>query len=262
VHEEHGSWLAWIYDLRVGPHHLVPGWVPEAVPFAVLIALVLAVLVRLGMRRPGRVPRGLQSLVEWVFVGLENSWRGVLGEQTRRFSPFLSTLFIYILLMNWTGLLPGFKSPTANLNTTAALALVVFVMVQVVGIRENGLGYARHFAEGAAGLPVVALIVLTPLLVVIHVVGELARPLSLALRLFGNVSSEDRIVLVLVTLGSLLFTRGLGGILEAIPSVLAPLMIGMALFTGLVQAYIFAVLAAVYLAGVVHEAPREEHASA
>lgn len=252
MHAEHGSWLTWLYEIRVGGHPLVPDWVPEAVPFAVLVILVLSVLVRIGMRRPQRIPRGLQSLVEWVFVALGNAWRAILGDQARRFSPFLSTLFIYILLMNWCGLVPGFKSPTANLNTTVALALIVFGVVQIYGVIENGLlGYAKHFTGDIWWM--------APLMLPIHIVGELARPLSLSLRLFGNVNSEDTIVMVLITLGTVLFSRGLGGLMEGAPSVLAPLMIAMALFTGLVQAYIFSVLAAVYLAGVMHE---EEHASA
>jgi len=253
VHGEHGSWLSWLYEIKVGPHHLVPEWVPEAVPMSVLVILVLGVLVRLGMRRPQREPRGLQSVIEWVFVSLENTWRGVLGDDAPRFAPFLSSLFIYILLMNWLGLVPGFKSPTANLNTTVALALTVFAVVQYYGVRENGfVGYLKHFTGEIWWL--------APLMFPIHVIGELARPLSLSLRLFGNVSGEDRIILVLVALGAILFHRGLGGAAEAVPYGLAAPMIALAMFTSLVQAYIFSMLAAVYLAGVAHES-EEEHAA-
>lgn len=245
MHGEHGSWLSWLYQIKVGSHHLVPEWVPEAVPMSVLVILLLGVLVGLGMRRPRREPRGLQNVIEWVFVGLENAWRGVLGNHAPRFAPFLSSLFIYILLMNWLGLVPGFKSPTANLNTTVALALVVFVVVQCYGVRENGFaGYAKHFTGEIWWL--------APLMLPIHIIGELARPLSLSLRLFGNVSGEDRIILVLVALGAILFRRGAEGAIEAVPYALASPMIALAMFTSLVQAFIFTMLAAVYLAGVVH----------
>jgi F-type H+-transporting ATPase subunit a len=252
VHEEHGSWLSWLYAIKIGSHHLVPEWVPEAVPMAVLVVLVLGVLVRLGMRRPQREPAGLQNVIEWVFGGLENTWRGVLGDHAPRFAPFLSTLFIYILLMNWLGLVPGFKSPTANLNTTVALALVVFLVVQAYGVKENGfIGYAKHFTGDVWWL--------APLMFPIHVIGELARPLSLSLRLYGNVSGEDTIIMVLVALGTTLFHRGLAGMTEAAPYGLAAPMIALALFTSMVQAYIFSLLASVYLAGVVH-GHGEEHA--
>ena len=252
MHGEHGSWLSWLYEIKVGPHHLVPEWVPEAVPMSVLVILVLGVLVRLGMRRPQREPRGLQNVIEWVFVALENTWRGILGGHAPRFAPFLSTLFIYILLMNWLGLVPGFKSPTANLNTTVALALTVFIVVQVYGVKENGfVGYAKHVTGEIWWL--------APLMFPIHLIGELARPLSLSLRLFGNVSGEDRIILVLVALGTILFHRGMAGATEAVPYALAAPMIALAMFTSLVQAYIFAMLTAVYLAGVVH-GDEEAHA--
>jgi F-type H+-transporting ATPase subunit a len=135
------------------------------------------------------------------------------------------TLALFIATANLLGLVPGLHAPTADFSTTAALAVIVFFAVPFYGIRARGLvGYLRHYLEP------------TPLLLPLEIVTEFSRTLALAVRLFGNVMSEELVIAVLLTIAGLL--------------VPVPLMM-LAVLTGMVQAYIFAVLTVVYLSAAV-----------
>jgi F-type H+-transporting ATPase subunit a len=229
----HGGWLHWAS--RWGIDDFVAwSWV-------VILGLVLfAVLATRGWQlRPGR----LQNFVEWVVESLNSFCRGIIGPHGDRYTPLVGSLFIYILLMNLIGLIPGFASPTASLNMTVALAMVVFVAVQIYGLREHGLvNYLKHFL----GEPLWMSWLMFP----IHVIGEFAKPMSLSLRLFGNIFGEDTIIVVLAMLSAFLLPRVL-----PIPFQF-PLML-FALFTSFVQALIFSMLTAVYIALITEHA--EEH---
>jgi F-type H+-transporting ATPase subunit a len=146
--------------------------------------------------------------------------------------PLVATIFIYVLIMNLVGLIPGWKSPTANINVTAGMAIVVMVYVQYEGIRVNGFGgYLRHFMGDPLWL--------APLNFPLHIIGEVARVLSLSVRLFGNIFGEDVVLAILIILAGM-FTKGL------VPFQ-APMYL-LALFTSFVQAMVFSILASVYLA--------------
>lgn len=220
---EPGSWLHWVP---------LPSYMGDAVAVSGLVIVILVVLAWLGTRKMGEVPHGLQNFLEWVVEGLGTFTKSVIGPEGEGFTPFIATLFIYILVMNIFGLIPGFVSPTANLNMTVALALVVFAATHFHGVRRRGaLRYLRHLA----GEP----LWLAPLLFPIHLVGELARPVSLSVRLFGNIFGDDSVILQLALLAPVLV------------AVMFPIRIavtGLALFVALVQALIFSVLAAVYIA--------------
>ena len=230
----HGGWLHWAS--RWGIDDFVAwSWV-------VIAGLVLfaALATRRWQLRPGR----LQNLVEWIVESLNHFCRGVIGPHGDRYTSLIGSLFLYILLMNLIGLIPGFTSPTASLNMNLALAGVVFVAVQVIGIREQGLlNYLKHFA----GEP----LWMAPLMFPIHLIGEFAKPMSLALRLFGNIFGEDTIIVVLAMLSAFLLPRFL-----PIPFQF-PLML-FALFTSFVQALIFSMLTAVYIA-LITEHAEEPH---
>ncbi len=145
------------------------------------------------------MPGKLQNLVEMVIEGLDNFIKGVLGPEEGRYVPFFGTLFLYIYVQNVFGLVPLMFTPTSVLSTTAALALVVFFYVQFEGIRRSGiLGYLRHMA-GDPRDPVGW--AMTPLMFPLHVVGELAKPVSLSLRLFGNMMGEETLIAVFLGLG-------------------------------------------------------------
>lgn len=212
--------------------------VPPAIPAMLVTALVLAVVARLATRRMQRIPKpGLQMIMELAYGWFVHLCRQIIGPQGDRFVPLVGSLFIFILCMNWLGVVPGMLSPTANLNVTAGLGLTVFVATQVYGVRAHGLRYFAHFAEGPWPLWI--------LIIPIHIIGELARPLSLSIRLFGNIFGEDTAIGVFIILGA--------AVLKAvyIPLPLHLPMIGFALFGGFVQALIFATLTAVYIAGAV-----------
>jgi F-type H+-transporting ATPase subunit a len=188
------------------------------------------------------LPGKLQNLVEFVVETLSNFVEGVLGPEGRRFVPFLGTLFLYIYLQNIFGLVPFMFTPTSVLSTTVALALVVFVYVQWVGLRSNGLvGYLRHLAgdpKDAVGWA------MSPLMFPLHVVGELAKPVSLSLRLFGNMMGEETLIAVFIGLG--ITTIAFAGAPVGLP--LHVPFLFLALLTTFIQALVFMLLSTIYFA--------------
>ncbi|UCF79898.1 MAG: F0F1 ATP synthase subunit A [Candidatus Eiseniibacteriota bacterium] len=222
----------------------------ENVFFSLLIALFLGTLCHFASRKPQLVPKGLQNFLEMIVEGLSNFVCGILGEEGKKYVPFLGTLFIYILCMNLFGLVPGMKSPSSSINTTAALAITVFAYVQYTGIRKLGvLGYLDHFAGRPRDL---VGIMLVPLMFPLHIISELAKPLSLSLRLFGNIMGEDVLIAVFVGLGVsiLAFTNLPLGVPIHFPFVF------LAMLTSAVQALVFAALSTIYFLMMF---PHEEH---
>ena len=210
------------------------------------VILLLIVCVIVGTRRMKSVPRGLQNFWEWTYEVFRNFSAGVLGRAGDRYMPFLATCFIYIFCLNVFGIIPGFLSPTATINMTAALALTVFVYVQYEGFRVHGFGYLKHFV----GEPVW----MAPLNILIHVVGELAKPISLTIRLFGNVFGEDTVITELAKLA----VKIQHAIYIPIPIQLV--MVFFAIFSGFIQALIFTMLSAVYISLAIG-GEEEEHAA-
>jgi F-type H+-transporting ATPase subunit a len=212
--------------------------------------LFLGLIVSAATRRRRLVPGRLQNTIELLVEALDNFICGILGPQGRRYVPFLGSLFIYILFMNLAGLVPGMKSPTANLNQTLALALCVFLYVQYTGMRNFGLkGYLFHMA-GEPRDPIT--IGLVPIMLPLHIIGELAKPLSLSLRLFGNITGEDVLIVIFITLGI-----GMIGFLHlpfGVP--LQVPFIFLAILTSTIQALVFTLLSTVYFLMMM---PHEEH---
>ena len=168
-----------------------------------------------------RIPRW-QNLLEVVVTGIRDQIEEITNQHPGRFLPFLGTLFLFILICNLLTVVPGYVSPTASLSTTAGLAICVFVSVPLFGIRDRGfLGYLRQYVQPN--------IFMLPF----NVMGELSRTLALAVRLFGNLMSGTKIVAILLAVAPFFFPI---------------LMRLLGLLTGVIQAYIFAVLAAVYIA--------------
>ncbi|KRT66902.1 MAG: ATP synthase F0 subunit A [Candidatus Dadabacteria bacterium CSP1-2] len=145
-------------------------------------------------------------------------------EKAKRYFPLLGTSFMFILISNLLGLIPGFLSPTGNFNTTVACALVIFVMYNFYGFKENGVAYLKHFAG--------PIIYIAPLMIVIEIISHLVRPLSLSLRLFWNMTG-DHLVL---------------GIFTNLTHFVVPaLFIALGIFISFLQAFIFTVLSAIYI---------------
>ncbi|MBI4871732.1 MAG: F0F1 ATP synthase subunit A [Candidatus Riflebacteria bacterium] len=233
-----GSWLHPFSHATGLPDYILITW---------LLLVLLVVVSVVGTRRLHLAPRGLQNVLEYIFESLEGFVCGIMGpERGRIFTPLLGTFFLFILCNNLAGLVPGLLSPTAYLNTTLSLAIVAFLMVQYHGIKAHGAGrYFAHFM----GEP----LWLAPLMLPVHLIGEFAKPLSLAIRLFGNIFGEDKVIAILV---------GFSPVLLFIPvPVQFPMML-FGIFTSFVQALVFTTLTAIYLTVATEHAESGEHAVA
>ncbi|MGV8074276.1 MAG: F0F1 ATP synthase subunit A [Syntrophobacteraceae bacterium] len=196
------------------------------------VMLILLGLSCLAVKTLEMVPKGGQNFFEVAISGIEEFMIGITGEQGRFVFPLIATLGFFILTSNYLGMIPGFFSPTANLNTTLACAIIVVVLTHIIGIRFHGIKYIKHFLGPVWWL--------TPLILPIELIGHFARVLSLSIRLFGNVFGEE------LVLGILFFLAGL---------YLAPLpMMLLGLFTGFVQAFIFCLLSMMYFTGAMEHA--------
>ncbi|MBI4355095.1 MAG: F0F1 ATP synthase subunit A [Candidatus Omnitrophica bacterium] len=207
----------------------------ENVVFAWALAAGLVAVFAWSTRRLTLVPGRLQTALETIVEALEGLVTSILGHEGRRYTPFIGTLFLYIVTMNLAGLVPGLKSPTSSLNTTVGLAVCVFLYVQWTGIRRQGVAaYVKHFL----GEP----LFLAPLNVVLHVLGECIKPLSLSLRLFANITGEDLTIYYLIGLGLMC----VGGTLLAGPP-FQTLFYPLAIMFSLIQALVFSLLSTVYI---------------
>lgn len=192
-----------------------------------VVMILLMIPSFMATRRLREVPGPLQGALEFLVETLEDLLRATMGPQGGKYLPLIGSLALFILLSNLLGLIPGFQSPTTNLNTTVACALVVFVSTHLIGIKEQGFfRYLKHFTGPIWWL--------APIMVPIEIIGHLARPVSLSLRLFGNIFGEDTVLLILLSLVPLLIPL--------------PMML-LAIFTGLVQTFVFVMLSMIYIAG-------------
>jgi F-type H+-transporting ATPase subunit a len=221
--------------------------------------VILAGLALVASRRLELVPRGLQNFMEIVLEQFLTLIDDVLGHEGRRYLPLLATLGLFIVTSNLMGLVPGLVAPTASLNTTAACALIVFFAYHWIGIRKQGIrAYARHFMG-----PVVWL---AWLMIPIEIVSHMARPLSLSLRLFGNMTGGHILLAVFFFLmgfdGMLgwALSGSLGGILLGAPAALIMVVFTVGflyplkILVAFLQAFIFVMLSMLYIAGAIEEA--------
>ena len=177
-----------------------------------------------------------QNLLEIVVTGIEKQIADVGLRHPRKYIGFIGTLFLFVALASLCTVIPGYEPPTGSLSTTAALALCVLVAVPMFGIEEQGLaGYLKSYTEPT--------IIMLPF----NIISELSRTLALAVRLFGNMMSGTMIIAILLTITPFIFPIA---------------MSALGLLTGMVQAYIFSILAAVYIAAATREPAPEGVASA
>ena len=201
------------------------------VTYTWLIMVLLIVFALLAVRSVKMIPEGGQNFFEVVISGIENFQVEVMGEHGRSMFPLIATLGLFIFFSNVMGLIPGFYSPTASINTTLACALIVFFTTHIIGIKFHGFKYIKHFLGPIWWM--------APLMLPIEIIGHLSRVLSLTLRLFGNIMGEDLVLAILLLLA--------GKFLAPLP------MMFLAVFTSFVQAFIFALLSMMYIAGSMEE---------
>ena len=193
--------------------------------WAVILILVLLSWIATRKVESRLIPTRWQNMLEVVVGTMRNQIRDISRKEPNVYLPFVGSLFLYIFTCNVLAVVPGFTPPTASLSTTAALALAVFVAVPFFGIQSRGLkGYLSQYLKP------------TLLMLPFNILGELSRTLALAVRLFGNIMSGAKIAAVLLAI---------------VPLVFPVVMQTLGLLTGVIQAYIFAVLAMVYIASAV-----------
>jgi F-type H+-transporting ATPase subunit a len=210
--------------------------VPPFVVFswlAMIIIIAVALAVRSSMKL---VPRGLQNFVEVIIDFHLDLAETSIGELGRHFFPLIATLGIFILVCNFFGLIPGFEAPTGNINTTAALAIPVFLATHFYGIKTHGIGYIKHFLGPMRSLAALPLMML---MFIIEIIGHIARPVTLSVRLFGNMIGKHLILLIL-------------GIL--VPILVPTTILILGVLVSVIQAFVFVLLTTLYLAGAVEEA--------
>jgi F-type H+-transporting ATPase subunit a len=214
-----------------------PEVIPHNVTHAFLASILLIVVALIVKGSLQLVPKGTQNFMEVI---VEAIWKLVdenIGHGwSRQLFPFICTIFLFILVCNFMGLVPGFTAATANVNTNAAMAIPVFLATHFYGIRVHGATYINHFLgpiRSVAALPLMILMFF------VEVIGHFARPLTLTVRLFGNMIGKHIILLVL-------------GIIS--PWILPTAILGLGVLVSLVQAFVFALLATLYLAGAVEHA--------
>ncbi|MGO8952978.1 MAG: F0F1 ATP synthase subunit A [Rhodomicrobium sp.] len=196
-----------------------------------VIMLLLTAVCWLVTRHLRKWPGGRQAVLEIVVAGIEQQIEDIIRKDARPFLPLLGTLFIFLVTANLSGILPGVEAPTSKLETPAALAIIVFFSVHYYGVRGRGLrGYLASFAEPK--------LVMLPL----NILSEITRTFSLMLRLFGNIMSGEFVLALVVALAGLF--------------VPIPLMV-LEILVGVVQAYIFTVLATVFIGAAAGNAKEE-----
>lgn len=224
-----------------------PGF-SNAVLFMVLAVGISVLLLMYGMRAQARIPDRVQSAAEILHDFIAGTVDDQIGRAGQRFFPFVFSLFLFVLLGNLLGLLPYAFTFTSHIVVTLTLAAIVFVVSTVVAIREHGLGtFLRHFMP--AGTP----IYIAPLIVPVEVISYLSRLISLSVRLFANMVAGHVLLKVFGTFVVLLGGLGALGVLGAgLALGMTVLIQALELLVAVVQAYVFAVLTCVYLAGAVH----------
>jgi F-type H+-transporting ATPase subunit a len=193
----------------------------------IVMALVILIAV-LATRQVALVPGKWQSVMEMAIEWLLEQMNSAMGPNGRKLAPLVITLFLFLLISNWLGLVPGFTSPTADLNTTLGLALMMITLVHVLGVMHKGLKYFKHFFE-----PYIPF-------VVINIIEELAKPITLSFRLFGNILAGEVLLIIL-------------GIL--VPYIVPTAWLAFSVFVGVIQAFIFTMLSMSYIGNSI----RDEH---
>jgi len=219
--------------------HFLHKW--ENVVFSLTAGLFLIIISFFATRKKTLIPGPLQNALEYAVESLENLVTGMIGPRGRAYVPFIGTLFLYILTQNYMGLVPGMKAPTSSLNTTVALAVCVFFYVQGIGIKENGiLGYFDHLMGSPRD---VVGWIMVPLNLPLHILQEFIKPMSLSLRLFGNILGEDSLIATFAGLGilSLSFIHSPIGLPLQFPFFLLSILLGT------IQALVFSLLSTIYI---------------
>jgi F-type H+-transporting ATPase subunit a len=208
---------------------LFPG-IPTHVTYTWLVMLFLIIVSFLATRRLNLYPGPIQNIMEVIIDAFQKLLMDTMGHEGKRFFPLIATIGLFILVSNVMGLIPGLESPTANLNTNLTMALVVFFLTHIVGVKVHGIKYLKQFVGPNPWL--------APLMIPIELVGHIARPVSLTFRLFGNIEGGHIVLGVIILLVPLL--------------VPLPILV-LKLLICFIQTLVFMLLSMMYIAGAMEE---------
>jgi F-type H+-transporting ATPase subunit a len=226
--EEHALLMDFIINPEVVPHYVTYAFLSS------ILLILLALMIKGSM---SLVPTGAQNIVECVAKYMLDLAEETIGHHWGRpFFPLICTIFMYIAVCNFMGLIPGFMSPTSNINMTASMALPVFLATHFYGMKVHGVSYIKHFLGPMRNLAALPLMIL---MFFVETVSHLARPVTLSVRLFGNMIAKHFLLLVLGFL---------------VPWFIPVAVLGLGVLVCVVQALVFALLTTMYLAGAVEEA--------
>jgi F-type H+-transporting ATPase subunit a len=205
-------------------------YIDNNITYTLLVNAILILLGWLATRRMDIYPGKIQNVMEVIVAAFKNLLIDTMGPRGMRFFPLIATIGFFILFSNLIGLVPGFDSPTGSLNTTVAMALVVFFLTHIVGVQMQGMKYFKQFVG-----PVWWLI---PLMMPIEIISHLSRPLSLSVRLMGNMSGGHIVLAVIFILVPLLIP---------LPILILKILISV------IQTLVFMLLSMMYIAGAMEE---------
>lgn len=209
--------------------------VPDYIVMCLIVVLFLIPALGLASRKLTIIPSRRQNLLELIVQTFESLLVDLIGETGKKFAPLVGTIGLFILTSNLLGLIPGLMSPTSKLNVTAGCAVTVFIYYHWQGMKAQGvLKYLKHFT---GPIPLLA-----PLFLPIEIISHFSRPVSLSIRLFGNIFAEELLIVIVASI---------------IPFLLPLPFMTISIFTAVIQAFVFILLTCIYLAGAV--AHEEEH---
>lgn len=239
--EHHFTWLSFLTHDLVNEHnmHVVTSGI---IVFFLFIATLL-VWKKIRRTQERLIPESKTTLTNIFEVSVESIlglMEGIIGPDAKKYFPLIGTIFIYIFLCNAIGLIPGVLPPTDNLNTNLAISATVFVYYNAMGIKSHGIGgYAKHFLG--------PILWLGPLVAVIEIIGHAVRPVSLSLRLLGNIVGDHLV---------------LGIFSNLVPLIVPVIFMALGLFVSFIQAFVFSLLSTIYIALATAHEHEEGHAPA
>lgn len=221
--------LLGLFGIKVAnPSHLVPDYIV----MSLIVVVVMGLVFGLASRKLSLVPSKRQTVLELIVGLFEGLIMDTIGEQGKKYLPVIGSVGIFVFSSNMLGLIPGLMSPTSKLNVTLGCALVVFTYYHWQGMKAQGI--FKYLKTFAGPIPAIA-----PLMLPIELISHFSRPVSLSLRLFGNIFAEDLLILIMASI---------------IPFFLPLPFMAIAIFTSLIQSFVFVLLSCIYIAGAVsHE---------
>jgi F-type H+-transporting ATPase subunit a len=207
-----------------------------------IAAFITFVIVTLAARQKGEIPRGLRNLIEPVLLFIRDQVvMPSMGKEGLRYTPFLWTLFLFILFCNLLGMVPGGATATANVSVTAALAIVSFLVTHFAGLRQNGWHYIKSLVPP---VPWPLYIIMIP----VEIIGLVTKPFALTIRLWANMTAGH--IVLLVFMGFIFLFKNWIAVGIAVPAVIA--LSALELFVALLQAYVFTFLTATFMGMALH----------